>query len=68
VTGDVRTFAGTGEPGKSDGPRVAATFYEPGGLSATKNALYVADTNNHVIRRLPFDEDRVDTLRVERLQ
>ena len=29
-----------------------ATFYEPGGISATSDALFVADTNNHAIRRM----------------
>ena len=51
-TGEVRTFAGTSEEGAADGPRAAATFYEPGGVSATSDALYVADTNNHAVRRI----------------
>jgi thiol-disulfide isomerase/thioredoxin len=62
-TGEVRTFAGTGEEGHRDGPRAAATFYEPGGLSATRDALYVADTNNHAIRRIDLKSGVVDTLR-----
>jgi sugar lactone lactonase YvrE len=62
-TGAVRTFAGTGEEGHRDGPRAAATFYEPGGLSAASDALYVADTNNHVIRRIGLKSGIVDTLR-----
>lgn len=65
-TGAVRTFAGTGEEGHRDGPRAAATFYEPGGLSATSDALYVADTNNHVIRRIDLKNGVVDTLRPSR--
>jgi thiol-disulfide isomerase/thioredoxin len=63
-TGDVRTFAGTGEEGHADGPRAAATFYEPGGLSATPDALFVADTNNHAIRRIDLATDRVETVAV----
>ena len=51
-SGEVRTFAGTGEEGAAEGPLAAATFYEPGGLSATREAVYVADTNNHAIRRV----------------
>jgi len=61
-TGDVRTFAGTGEEGHADGDRAAATFYEPGGLSATRHALYVADTNNHAIRRIDLETGKVTTL------
>jgi thiol-disulfide isomerase/thioredoxin len=49
-TGDVRTFAGTGEEGVRDGLAQAATFHEPGGICAGRNGIYVADTNNHVLR------------------
>jgi DNA-binding beta-propeller fold protein YncE len=62
ATGAVRTFAGTGEEGHRDGHRAAAAFYEPGGISATADALYVADTNNHAIRRISLDTDEVETL------
>jgi thiol-disulfide isomerase/thioredoxin len=61
-TGEVVTFAGTGEPGMADGPRHRAQFHEPGGLSATTEALYVADTNNHVIRVIPFTDEPTRTL------
>src|SRR4029079_1497421 len=45
-------FAGDGEAGHADGPAGKARFYEPGGISATSDALYVADTDNHAIRRI----------------
>jgi thiol-disulfide isomerase/thioredoxin len=63
-TGDVRTFAGTGVEGHDDGASAGATFYEPGGLSATGDALFVADTNNHVIRKVALTGGRVETLDV----
>lgn len=63
-TGKVRTFAGRGGEGADDGPRGAATFYEPGGLAATSDALYVADTNNHAIRRVGLTHDRVETIQI----
>jgi thiol-disulfide isomerase/thioredoxin len=62
TTGDVRTFAGGGIEGHDDGPAAAATFYEPGGVSATSEALFVADTNNHAIRRVTLSNGRVETL------
>lgn len=62
ATGDVRTYAGTGEPGARDGGRSSATFDEPGGLSATSGALFVADTNNHAIRRVSLGDGRVETI------
>ena len=64
-TGEVRTFAGTGEEGSSDGHRAGARFYEPGGISATSTAIYVADTNNHAIRRIDVATGRVETLSVQ---
>jgi thiol-disulfide isomerase/thioredoxin len=66
ATGDVRSFAGTGEEGAADGAAAAASFYEPGGLSATSQALFVADTNNHAVRRIVFDGGRVETLQLHR--
>lgn len=64
LTGDVRTFAGGGQEGMDDGEAAAATFYEPGGISSTSDALYVADTNNHAIRRVALSSGRVETLAV----
>lgn len=64
ATGHVRTFAGTGEEGARDGAAAGASFHEPGGLSATTDALYVADTNNHAIRRVALTGGRVETLSV----
>jgi thiol-disulfide isomerase/thioredoxin len=64
ATGDVRSFAGTGEAGGADGPRATARFAEPGGLAATERDLYVADTNNHSLRRVSLTTDRVETLPV----
>jgi sugar lactone lactonase YvrE len=61
-TGVVRTFAGTGEAGLVDGRRAAARFYEPGGIAASTSALYVADTNNHVIRRIALDSGHADVM------
>jgi len=63
-TGDVRTFAGTGEEGRADGPQAAATFYEPGGLAATSDSIYVADTNNHALRRIRLGSGIVETVDV----
>jgi DNA-binding beta-propeller fold protein YncE len=62
ATGAVRTFAGTGESGFVDDARAAARFYEPGGLAAAAGALYVADTNNHAIRRIALDSSPADVV------
>lgn len=62
ATGDVRAFAGVGEEGCEDGPAAVARFHEPGGLSATSDALWVADTNNHAIRRVSLANGDCTTL------
>jgi sugar lactone lactonase YvrE len=48
--------------GLQDGAGNAARFFEPSGLSATRDALYVADTNNHAIRRVDIASGSVLTL------
>lgn len=50
----VTTFAGTpGVFGSADGTGPAATFYSPSGIAVdSKGNLFVADINNHTIRRV----------------
>ena len=62
LTGSVRTIAGHGEEGDEDDRPERARFHEPGGVSATSKALYVADTNNHAVRVVPFDGKPTSTL------
>jgi hypothetical protein len=60
------TIAGSGKPGSADDP---AAFDEPAGISAAGGKLYVADTNNHLIRVIDLDQDnRVSTLTLEGLE
>ncbi len=54
------TFLGTGEDGWRDGEK--PLFAEPGGLSFGDGLLYIADTNNHVIRIANIAEHTVTTL------
>jgi DNA-binding beta-propeller fold protein YncE len=62
------TIAGTGEPGRNDGPAARATFDEPAGLGVAGGKLYVADTNNHLIRVIDLEQDNhVSTLTIEGL-
>ena len=61
-TGVVKTFAGTGRAGLADGPASRAQFSEPGGLSLADGVLYVADTNNHAVRRIDTVTGEVGTL------
>ncbi|MGE5178822.1 MAG: thioredoxin-like domain-containing protein [Bacteroidota bacterium] len=47
----IRTLLGDGKPGSERAGRALALF-EPGGLDATDDALFVADTNNHRVVRV----------------
>lgn len=60
--GIVSTFAGTGQAGATDGPRLRATFNHPYGLALDKDGnLYVGDVANHRIRKIS-PEGNVSTL------
>lgn len=48
--------------GYADGDATVAEFDEPGGISYANGILYVADTNNHVIRAIDLEAGFVDTL------
>jgi DNA-binding beta-propeller fold protein YncE len=63
-TEDCRTLAGTGKSGHDDAKaRGTATFFEPTGLAYAGDKLYVADTNNHLIRVINLaDHNSVTTL------
>jgi sugar lactone lactonase YvrE len=65
ATGEVRRFVGS-DAGWSDG--AAARFFAPGGLSATSETLYVADTNNHAIRAVALADGDTRTLVVRGLE
>lgn len=59
------TLAGTGQPGLTNGPFQAAQFSEPGGLCIDPEGktLFVADSNNHMIRVLDLEQCEVTQVR-----
>jgi len=61
-TGFTETYAGTGGHGYEDGDRDDAKFSEPGGLTILGRRIYIADTNNHLIRVIDMDSGEVSTL------
>jgi thiol-disulfide isomerase/thioredoxin len=62
----IETFLGTGEEGARDGEN--PTFDEPGGLTIANGKLYIADTNNHLIRVADLKTRRVETLLMRGLE
>ncbi|MFW6074520.1 MAG: alkyl hydroperoxide reductase [Chloroflexota bacterium] len=63
--GVIQTIAGTGATGHVDGSGPAAEFFEPYSLALAADALYVADTNNHAIRRINIESHEVTTLDIQ---
>jgi len=47
ATGSTQTLVGSASPGRNDDP---PAFDQPGGIAAAAGKLYVADTNNHLVR------------------
>lgn len=60
----IRHIAGTGEQGYSGdgGDARAATLAGPKGLACSRDALYVADTENHVIRAIDLKTGIIRTV------
>jgi DNA-binding beta-propeller fold protein YncE len=63
-TREVSAWSGSGVPGYRDGPAPDAEFREPSGVSAAQGKVYVADTNNHVVRVVDGETGEVGTLAV----
>ncbi len=62
-SGTVTTLAGKrGQSGFKDGTGVNALFKAPAGITILGEALYVADTDNHMIRRVNKDSGQVTTI------
>ncbi len=66
-TGRTTTFLGNGKSGYKDGTGKEAEFDEPGGLSVAGNWLYIADTDNHLIRKANLKTREVETLQLTNL-
>jgi DNA-binding beta-propeller fold protein YncE len=60
--GHVLDVAGAGELGAADGAFATATFNHPQGMAVDGDLLYVADTENHLIRRLDLRARTVTTI------
>jgi hypothetical protein len=61
-SGRIHRQFGSGGPGFIDGPMELAAFQNPQGLCLQRDALYIADTGNHAVRRIKLSTGDVDTL------
>ncbi|TYK10299.1 NHL repeat-containing protein 2 isoform X1 [Cucumis melo var. makuwa] len=55
VSKRVTTIAGTGKAGFKDGTAIEAQLSEPSGITEAEGRLFIADTNNNVIRYLDMN-------------
>lgn len=64
LDGEVREVIGSGAIGKRDGGYAEAEFFRPQGLAwdAKRKVLYVADTENHLIRKVDMQRETVETI------
>ncbi len=53
---------GSGQPGQSDGSLSDATFDHPQGIAISADTIYIADTENHLLRRADLSTNRVVTI------
>jgi DNA-binding beta-propeller fold protein YncE len=62
LDGTLIDTVGTADIGSADGAFDKATFYRPQGLALAGDSLYVADTENHLIRRVDLKTRTVETI------
>ena len=62
LNGTVLTVIGSGEEGLADGDFVSCSFNHPQGMSLDSGILYVADTENHAIRKIDLTAGFVKTI------
>jgi DNA-binding beta-propeller fold protein YncE len=61
---EVETVFGGDGRGSSDGAWKAAEFWEPGGVSVAGRRIFIADTNNHLIRKGDLESGEVTTVTI----
>lgn len=62
LDGQATDVIGSGAIGAKDGDYATAQFHRPEGIFAREDILYVADTENHLIRKVDLAKKTVETL------
>jgi thiol-disulfide isomerase/thioredoxin len=62
LDGTLLETVGTGAAGAADGAFAKASFYRPQGMALDGDNLYVADTENHLLRRVDLKSKTVETV------
>jgi DNA-binding beta-propeller fold protein YncE len=62
LDGQTQLVIGSGKAGASDGPFSEASFNHPQGMALVGDLLYVADTENHRLRKIDLEKKTVATV------
>jgi DNA-binding beta-propeller fold protein YncE len=62
---EIITLAGNGNIGAQNGDLAESSFFEPTSVAIYKNLVYVADTNNHLIRVIDMQQNTVSNFDFE---
>ncbi|XP_023977260.1 NHL repeat-containing protein 2 [Physeter macrocephalus] len=60
--GQIQYSIGGPNPGRKDGMFSESTFNSPQGVAIMDNIIYVADTENHLIRKIDLEAEMVSTV------
>lgn len=60
--GELEQVIGSGSAGQADGEFSSAEFNQPQGLALDGQVLYIADTENHLLRKADLEARRVTTV------
>lgn len=62
VSGNILNVIGSGKVGLKDGGFAVAEFFRPQGVAWNGDVLFVADTENHSLRKIDFAQNKVLTV------
>ena len=62
MSGNIVHVIGNGNAGLVDGAFTSAEFFRPQGIAWSGNDLFVADTENHALRKINFAQNKVTTV------
>jgi sugar lactone lactonase YvrE/thiol-disulfide isomerase/thioredoxin len=62
LDGKLQQVIGSGKIGRTDGDFRTAQFHHPQGMALRGDTLYVADTENHLLRKVDLKTQRVSTI------
>ncbi|XP_028631348.1 NHL repeat-containing protein 2 [Grammomys surdaster] len=61
-SGQIQYSIGGPNPGRKDGMFSESSFNSPQGVAIAGNTIYVADTENHLIRKIDLEAEKVTTV------